>query len=96
MTQGPNDPKKPKAPTVRPGSGENKDWNNGSGKAAQDQSADGKKYYRKNTDTGKTEEYSGKLYQDDKSKPMKSNPHSPAIKAIKESNPSFKNSENRL
>lgn len=52
--------------TKRKGTGENKTWNSGAGKSMKDQPV--QKTYHKNPDTGKTEEYTGKVYQDDKSK----------------------------
>lgn len=51
---------------------------------------DNAKTYHKNPDTGKMEEYPGIEYQDDKSKPMKPNPHQDSINDVLKSHPSVK------
>lgn len=54
----------PNTPVKRTGTGEDKTWDNGSGKVIPKDQQPAQKTYHKNPDTGKMEEYTGKTYQD--------------------------------
>lgn len=57
----------PNTPVKRTGTGEDKTWDNGSGKVIPKDQQPAQKTYHKNPDTGKMEEYTGKTYQDSNS-----------------------------
>lgn len=84
MQNGPDNKK-----VKRTGTGENKTWDSGAGKAQPKQPTT--KTYRKDP-SGKVIEYTGIVYNEDDSKPMKANPHQRATDDVKKSNPSYKTS----